>query len=399
MSSSPQKFQADMLSQPATLLAAARAMQSKLHSRKPGDEVTCQLSPETIADFVRYGFFKVLRPARFGGLEMPAPVLFEIEIALAEADMSAAWVMSNMNVAAFHAALFSPQAQAELWQTNEEALIASSNMPGGRLTRSPGGGYRLSGFWRFSSGAAYADWFVLGAFAENEGEQVAGGCLVPRKDVTVLPDWDVVGLRGTGSNAIRVEEVEVPGHRFLPHIDRFHGTAPGLEINTGPLFRLPLPQLLFRSISSASIGGLKGMLDLFLERNRDRTSMMAQRIAEDPHVRALCGTVDADLQALHGGMEHDLATLANTGNPGNADDLAFRRRARLNTTRITENCFQQAAALYRAAGAAALYSGSSFLMFFNDLLAARQHAANQFEIHARNDGAQLFGQDREDILL
>ncbi|MBC01650.1 MAG: flavin-dependent monooxygenase, partial [Rhodobacteraceae bacterium] len=62
-------------------------------------------------------------------------------------------------------------------------------------------------------------------------------------------------------------------------------------------------------------------------------------------------------------------------------------------------CFQHAADLLRAAGASALYRGSPLLRFFNDMLAARQHAANQYELHARNDGAALFGQGQEDMLL
>lgn len=234
---------------------------------------------------------------------------------------------------------------------------------------------------------------------ERDGEPRAGACLVPRDDVEIVADWDVIGLRGTGSHAVEVTEVHVPAHRFLAHEDRFHGRTPGTQVNTGPLYRLPLPQLLFRSISTSSLGGLRGMLDAFLAANGERTSMMAQRIAEDPHVRDLCATVDADLAAMWRVLEGDLAEMSAAAERGEESSLARRRVFRLNATRVADRCFHHGANLLRAAGAAALYRGSPLLRYFNDMLAARQHAANQYELHARNDGAALFGLGEEDMLL
>jgi 3-hydroxy-9,10-secoandrosta-1,3,5(10)-triene-9,17-dione monooxygenase len=370
-----------------------------LRARADAGDETCRLSAETVASFRENGFFQLLQPKGFGGLEQPAITLFRLQAVLAEADMSAGWVLANMGVVSFHLALFAPQAQADVWGGDADAILSSSNMPGGRLRPEPGAGYRLSGRWRFSSGVDHADWVMLGAVQEGEGAPQAGACVVPRADIRIVPDWDVVGLRGTGSHAVEVAAVHVPAHRFLAHEDRFHGRTPGTEVNTGPLYRLPLPQLLFRSISTASLGGLRGMLSAFLDANGERTSMMAQRIAEDPHVQDLCARVDADLAEMWRVLEGDLAEMTEAAERGETVSLARRRVFRLNATRVADRCFRHAADLLRAAGASALYRGSPLLRFFNDMLAARQHAANQYELHARNDGAVLFGQDREDMLL
>ncbi len=381
------------------VLAAGRALQDVLRTRAVAGDETCRLSAETVASFREHGFFRVLQPQRFGGLEGPAITLFRLQAILAEADMSAGWVLANMGVVSFHLALFSPQAQADVWGADADAILSSSNMPGGRLRPEPGGGYRLSGRWRFSSGVDHADWLMLGALREGDGAPQAGACVVPRTDVRIAADWDVAGLRGTGSHAVEVAEASVPAHRFLAHEDRFHGRTPGTQVNTGPLYRLPLPQLLFRSISTASLGGLRGMLSAYLAANAGRTSMMAQRIAEDPYVQDLCATVDADIAAMWRVLEGDLAEMAAAAERGEAVAVSRRRVFRLNATRVADRCFQHAADLLRAAGASALYRGSPLLRFFNDMLAARQHAANQYELHARNDGAALFGQGQEDMLL
>ena len=349
--------------------------------------------------FQSAGFFRIFQPLSLGGLELPAATLFRLEIALAEADMSAAWVLSNMCVAAFHVALFDLRAQTDIWGADPDAILSSANMPGGRLSLQDDDTYLLSGRWRFSSGVKHADWVVLGALAQRGAEPLAGACLVPCSDFTLVDDWNVAGLCGTGSHAIIVQKAVVPRYRFLSHVARFNGTAAGLNVNQGSLYRIPLPQLLFRSISSASIGGLKGMLNEFLESNSNRTSMMAQKIADDPHVQELCGRVSADLHALQAGMEHDLAIMTADGNANDKANLLMRRNIRLNVTRICDICFGHAADLLRAAGASALYRGNRLLIFFNDMLAARQHAANQYELHARNDGAVLFDKEREDMLL
>jgi len=384
------------------LMAAARTLLAALRRRAPDDERACRLDAETVAEFRANGFFSLLQPRAFGGQEASPRTLLRLQAVLGEADMSASWVLGNMGIVAFHLALFAPQAQADVWGEAPEAILASSNMPGGRGRRLQDGSFELSGQWRFSSGVDHADWVVLGALCEAEDPGAApipSAVLLPRRDIVIAPDWDVVGLRGTGSHGIRVDTVRVPGHRVLPHRERFLGRCPGHAVNTGPLYRIPVPQLQFRTISTASIGGLAGMLADFLAANGARTSMLSQKIAEDPHVQSLCATIDADLAAMRAVLETDIGTLEADAALARDTPLAARRSFRLNATRVADRCFSHAAGLYRAAGAEALYRGSPLLRVFNDLLAARQHAANQYEVHARIDGAALFGAEREDMLL
>lgn len=382
------------------MIASAADSSERLIGRQAEGDLSCRLPQATVDEFAAAGYFHILQPARFGGAELPAQTLFRLEIELAKSDMSAAWVVGNMGVAAFHAALFASDAQTDIWGANPDARIATSNMPGGRLKPLAGDMFRIEGRWRFSSGVRHADWVILGAILETDDAPVAGAVLVPAEDITIVEDWDVVGLRGTGSHAIEIAGAGVPAHRFLPHIQRFDGTCPGRDVHAGSaLYALPLPQLLFRSISSASIGGLAGMLEHFVATNRDRSSMMGQRIAMDPHVLDLCGRISADIVALENGLAQDFRNLGESRRKNSADDIAMRLAMRLNVTRIPDLCFRHAADLLRAAGASALYRDSRILRYFNDMVAARQHAANQFELHARASGASLFGDEKEDILL
>ncbi len=79
------------------------------------------------------------------------------------------------------------------------------------------GGYKVNGSWAWSSGCDTADWVFVGGPVIKNGKPVDFvSFLIPREDYTIKDVWNVVGLRGTGSNTIEVKDVFVPPrHRML----------------------------------------------------------------------------------------------------------------------------------------------------------------------------------------
>lgn len=344
------------------------------------------------------GMFRILQPVSFGGRQASPTSLFHVQEALSAIDMSTGWLVGNMGIVSHHLAQFDVHAQEAVWGKDGSAILASSNMPGGRLRRD-GEGLELSGKWRFSSGSTHADWLMLGArFERGEGDPVVGSCVVRADQVQIEEDWDVLGLRGTGSHAIFVASAHIPTYQFLPHSDRLDGTAPGLTVNDAPLYRIPFPQLQFKAVSTSSIGGLRGMLELFSDQYAERTSAMGQVAREDPHVQELCGTISVELRGMTDAIDSDLTALLSVRDDGDSRERR-RREARLNATRTPDRCFRYGADLYRAAGSDAFRVNSAMTRFLLDLVAARQHVANQFEQHARKDGARLMGMELADALL
>src|SRR5690242_11363627 len=110
--------------------------------------------------------------------------------------------------------------------------MSSSYAPTGRATPVDGG-YRLSGRWSFSSGSEHARWVLLGGIAPDEDGNPTDfrTFLVPAADYTVDDVWDTVGLRGTGSNDIVIEDAFVPTYRTLSFNDTSRCQCPGHEIN------------------------------------------------------------------------------------------------------------------------------------------------------------------------
>src|SRR5207247_3560967 len=176
----------------------------------------------TIADMQRAGLFRVLQPRRWGGYELDLHTFYEIELALAEGDMSTGWIYGVSGVHPWFMALLDDRAAQEVWGGDNLCLICSSLMPAGKAT-AVAGGFRLSGRWRYASGCVHCGWALLGAMvaADDGGAPDGRIFLLPREDYRSIDTWQVAGLQATGSWDIVVDDVFVPGYRSQRMVDNF----------------------------------------------------------------------------------------------------------------------------------------------------------------------------------
>ena len=120
------------------LVARARALIPALKSRAQAQADNRRLLPETVAEIKAADLFRVLQPKRWGGYEMDPIVFADVQMALAEGDMSTAWVYGVVGVHAFQIALFDDRAARDVWGEDNSVLIASTYMPTGRATPAAG---------------------------------------------------------------------------------------------------------------------------------------------------------------------------------------------------------------------------------------------------------------------
>ena len=152
------------------------------------------------------GFFRLLQPAAFGGLEADPLTFYTAVRLIASACGSTGWVSSVLGVHPWHLGLFTPQAQQEVWGTDQATRISSSYAPTGKAVQVDGG-HQVSGRWSFSSGCDHATWVLLGQIVTDADNRPIDfrTFLLPHSDYAIEDVWDTVGLRGTGSNDIVVE--------------------------------------------------------------------------------------------------------------------------------------------------------------------------------------------------
>ncbi|MFD6072124.1 acyl-CoA dehydrogenase family protein, partial [Amycolatopsis lurida] len=167
------------------VIAGIRELLPVLRERAQEAEDARRVPEESVKSLQETGFFKLLQPKTFGGLEAD-PVSFYTAVKLvASACGSTGWVASILGVHPWHLGLFEAQAQQDVWGDDADVRISSSYAPMGKADVVDGG-YRLSGRWSFSSGCDHATWVLLGGPVFKDGKPV-DFCtyLVPISDYTI----------------------------------------------------------------------------------------------------------------------------------------------------------------------------------------------------------------------
>jgi 3-hydroxy-9,10-secoandrosta-1,3,5(10)-triene-9,17-dione monooxygenase len=386
---------------PEELVRRARALSPMLAQRAAIGDRERRLPKETIADMQAAGLFRVLQPKRWGGYEMSPNVFFDVQLALAEGDMSPAWVYGVVGLHPWLVAVLDDRAAQDIWGKDSSTLIGSSLHPSG-TAKEVDGGYRLSGRWKFSSGCDHCDWSVLGAMtpAKGDGPPDWRLFLVPRKDYRIVDTWNVPGLKGTGSNDVVVEDAFVPAYLTQTQLDNFLCRGPGQAVNTAALYRMPFGQIFFRGISTGAVGALQGMLNAFVDYGSKRVSVGGGSTAQDPVVQLVCAEVATALDEITLVLHRNFRNLMAYAEKGEAPPLVERLQYRFQSAVAVERCSLLAARLFKAAGGAGLFAELPFARFFADISAGRQHVGNQFESIGRNWGAALLGgEPKRDLVL
>lgn len=379
------------------LIAHSVEMLPRLAAQADESERRGKMSKAIVDELVRSGITKVAQPKRWGGYEMSLTTTAQIIINLARGDHSVGWCYSVYSGHAHHLALFDDRAPRDVWGDNPDALVASPYNPLGQAT-SYRDGYKFKGQWRYSSGCDYVDWYLLGGFVDGEMSKFKT-FLVPKQDVEIIDDWDVMGLKGTGSKSVRVAETFVPEYRtvpFGPGTEYFD--FPGLEFNKSPSYRIPYILVFNRAATAAAIGGLHAMIDEFCRYIGKKISVITTKsVAEHPDTQLAVGEAVATLNALKILALHDLSTLeamAASGRMAGEDDInEYRYRAQ----EVAERCIVPARALYELAGGGGLYNAdTSVSRIYRNLIAQRNHPAGAvYKDSARAIGALMFGKSLE----
>jgi 3-hydroxy-9,10-secoandrosta-1,3,5(10)-triene-9,17-dione monooxygenase len=331
------------------------------------------LPAESVKALAETGFFRLLQPKSAGGLEVRL---------IASACGSTGWVSSVVGVHPWQLALFPPQAQQDVWGADPGTRMSSSYAPTGKAKLADGG-YRLNGRWSFSSGCDHATWVLLGGIVTNDDGQPVDFCtfLVPAADYVIDDVWDTVGLRGTGSNDIVVEDAFVPAHHALSFTDVTRCRCPGHEVNSGPLYRIPFGSVFSYAITTPIIGMATGAYQAHVEyqQRRVRASYVGQKSADDPFAQVRVAEAASLIDVAWLALERDMTELMGHASAGEKIPLPLRLRVRRDQVTGTGQAIRAVDLLFENSGGRALKMGTPIQRFWRDAHAGRVHAINDPE--------------------
>jgi alkylation response protein AidB-like acyl-CoA dehydrogenase len=200
-----------------------------LRERRARARADVRVPDETVAEFAQAGFFKILQPEQWGGYAMDPQVFYAVGLEIARFCPSSAWILGVIAVHNWQLAVFDDRA------------------------------------------------------AQNQ-------IVLPISDYEIVHNWDVVGLQGTGSHDIVVDNAFVPEHRTHKAMDGFLCDNPGNVVNKAPLYRMPFMQVFVRAVCTATLGACEGALDAYIEVARTR-QVGPNKMKNDPLARVIAAEV------------------------------------------------------------------------------------------------------------
>ena len=364
-------------------LAAVRRLSPLVRAKAAEAEEKVRLDDEVVAALVADGTMALMIPGCLGGGEADPSLLVDVIEELSCADGSTGWaIMASM---ASHGTLLSvlPDAGVQAVLHSENYLCAGAIAPPGRA-RAVEGGYRISGRFSFGSGTVHAGWFIGGyALLDGDGEQVftADGrpkllaAVVPRSQVHLLGNWDVMGLVATGSYDYEIPEQFI-SHDFI---------APGEHaVRGGPLYTMGLKSLPGTGHAAVALGIGRRALEEFQELALRKARPPSGLLASHPVLQREYAIWTAQLRSARAFVHDAYNRLFEATRDGRSTNATMKADCRLATTHAVMTAAEVARAVYINSGSEGLRNGSVIQRCFRDAFAASQHlfTADQVYVEA-----------------
>lgn len=376
------------------LVARAERLVPELRERVAAAERRRRLPDENVAALRTTDLFKVLQAASFGGHQASLRTHIDVVATLARGCASTGWCAGVIHAHSWLMGLFPWQAQQDAYGSDPDTIISAVISPRGTAKRVEGG-YLLSGFWAFCSGCEHAQFLLLGAAVKDDAGAIAeeGDLLVPVGDITIRDDWNVVGLRGTGSCSVVAENVFVPAHRYLSLRAAIAGKAPGVERQQGWLYRAAAVPVLALAITPAALGIAEAALATFMDRLPGREVAYTQReMQQDMAVTHLqvaeAATKMATARLILCHCADEIETAARAG-----EEMAFAKRARvrMDCAWAVRLCLEGVEILMLASGGSGISESNAVQRAWRDLHAINMHGLLNLETNQEMYGRVLLG--------
>lgn len=363
---------------------------ARLAERAEEAERLRRLPAATVSDFRQTELFRLLLPARFGGLQASFPELLQPIRRMAHGCASSAWTLGFYALHNWMLSLFDPRAQGEVFASGP-VLAPAPLAPTGRGVPADGG-VRVTGRWSWATGAMDADWMIVGALIERADGIDPVLVVLPADRVEVVDTWRTAGMRGTGSHDLVVDDVFVPEHRLVAVADIYGGTAPGALAHGIPTYRWPMVPALALTASMPVLGAAERVTELFAERLGGRVlaySGVAQK--DQPAAQIRLGEARVRLSALRALIAATADEIEAIVVSGGRVSRSVRADARLAAARTVHECRAIIADLLEAAGASAHFLSSPLQRAKRDVDIAAGHVVFDYDTSRELAGALAIG--------
>ena len=359
--------------------------------------------PEPVYDaMLGAGLFRLLAPRAYGGYQLHPVEAYEIWEAVARIDSAAGWCLQISAAAAGLLAWIDPRGVDEVYAADgADTVVATSFFPPAAATPCDGG-FKLSGRMPYASGADRATWFMV-PFVEMDGDEPriddqSGApkpmmSAVPRGDLEVIDTWNTLGMRGTGSNELLLDDVFVPSHRFGPV---------GVPEEVNPVFDAaaavitPIQGIHGEAVVSLGVASsaIERLIDLAQTKVPAMTTTLRDRPMAQHHMAKAQALVESAREYLHAAARDAYAEASTEG----AWSSQTRVRTQLAACVVAENGAEAVRLVHEAAGASGIHIGAGFERHLRDAMTLSQHNSKSYGRY-EDAGKVMFGVPSEWLLF
>ncbi len=368
------------LSGPIDWVARATEVAPLIVVAIPRTEADRKVPSDVMAAMHEAGLFRMVIPRSVGGGEVPIPELLQAIEVIAGADASAGWCLAQGMGCSRSAAYLDREIAREIFGP-PDAVLAWGPPAGPMKAIAVEGGYRVSGKWQFASGLMNASWVgpTAPVFDQAGNKRIGADgkpesrCfLMPKSAVTVNDVWQVVGLRGTGSNGFAADDV------FVPEGFTFMRDSAAYRREDALLYRIALTTYYGMAFASVALGIARPALDAFLELAATKIATHTSVVLrESPAVQREYAHVEAGLGSARAYLHERIRLLIDSGKMPEDWSPADRARLRIASTNAICKARDAVQWAYQAAGSAAIFDKNPFEKRLRDINSVAQQAQGQ----------------------
>ncbi|WP_141686512.1 acyl-CoA dehydrogenase family protein [Bradyrhizobium sp. LMTR 3] len=378
------------------VIARAEAIRSDVAAASDDIEAARRLPPTLLDKLHDAQLFRLLLPRSTNGIETDPVTFFHVIEAIAKADASTAWCLSQAGGCAMSAAYLDlPVAQAIFG--DPRAVLAWGPGPRVRAVECDGG-YRVTGVWSFASGGRHATW--LGAHCpiyaadgspryDSNGGPLERTMLVRAEDVEWTDIWNTVGLRGTASDQFALNDFFVRAdHSITREFDRECRER-------GPLYRMSNHTCYQVGFAGVACGIARTALDNFVDTMRNKVPRGARTsLRDNAVVQCNLAQAEVNLRAARGYVLQSMADTWKDLTAGATITVAQRMNIRMASTHAIHKAREAVDFAYNAAGATAIFENHPLERRFRDIHTVTQQLQGQLR-HFETVGAWMMGVDTD----
>jgi 3-hydroxy-9,10-secoandrosta-1,3,5(10)-triene-9,17-dione monooxygenase len=297
---------------------------------------------------------------------------------------------------------FPEKGQREAFGDRGEFRAPSVAMPGGTAIPVPGG-YRVKGAWDYTSGCELATHFIGACLVQGRAQAAQGEAAFVLFDCSqyrIVNNWHVIGMQGTSSRRVVIDEMLVPAHRTLALSDtngQYIHPRPGSLIHPNPFFRGRITSMLVSEVAAVAVGIGRGALDCYEEllRNKKTNFPPFHARAEDVEferyfgeAQSLVDTAEAALLKMAADYMEYARRDAEDGMPFSDED---DRRFLQIEQQCVRLCWDAVDLMLRTSGTSAATKTAPLGRYFRNLAVIRTHITMQRDHTAANAARLHFG--------